>query len=113
VTPEERSLRSRLAAHESWARTADAPARTAPARQAFEHRFETQVDPDGTLDPKERARRAESARKAYFTRLALRSSVSRRRAVEARSAVEQFEHDADDADAELAFTGTDDTESSS
>jgi hypothetical protein len=113
VTPEERSLRARLAAHESWARTTDAPARTVRARQAFEHRFETQVDSDGTLDPKERARRAESARKAYFTRLALRSSVSRRRAVEARSAVVRLERAADDADAELASTGTHDAESSS
>ena len=71
------------------------------------------LTPMGRSTPRNEPARAESARKAYFTRLALRSSVSRRRAVEARSAVEQFEHDADDADAELAFTGTDDTESSS
>jgi hypothetical protein len=43
-------------------------------------RFEREVDPDGTLDPAERARRAENARKAYFASLALKSAVSRRKA---------------------------------
>jgi hypothetical protein len=39
--------------------------------------FERQVDPNGELDPAERARRAEYARKAYFTGLALRSAKVR------------------------------------
>ena len=80
LTPSERSLRARLAAHESWARTGDRTARTAAGTAAFLDRFEREVDPDGTLDPADRARRAESARKAYFTRLALRSAQARRRA---------------------------------
>jgi hypothetical protein len=54
----DRSLIARLAAHESWAKTADASARTAPARRAMLGRFEHQVDPDGVLSPAERARRA-------------------------------------------------------
>jgi hypothetical protein len=78
LTAEQRSLRARLAAHESWAATEDPTARTAPAREAFLDRFERQVDPDGVLDPAERARRGESARKAHFTRLALASSKARR-----------------------------------
>ena len=41
--------------------------------------FEKQVDPDGTLEPAERARRAESARKAHFARLALKSAQARRK----------------------------------
>src|SRR5262249_41219444 len=45
LTPEQRSLRARLASHASWARTDDPSARTAPARSAFFHRFEQQVDP--------------------------------------------------------------------
>lgn len=61
LTPEERSLRARMAAHESWARTGDRSARTAPARKAAMDRYERQVDPEGTLDPAERARRAEHA----------------------------------------------------
>jgi len=74
-----RSLRARVAAHTSWAATTDRAARTAPARRAALDRFERQVDPDGTLDPAERALRAESAKKAYFAGLALRSVEARRR----------------------------------
>jgi hypothetical protein len=75
----DRSLVARLAAHESWARTADPSARTEPARRAPLDRFEREVDPDGALSPDERARRAAHARKACFTRLALRSAQARRR----------------------------------
>ena len=74
----DRSLIARLAAHESWARTADPSARTEPARRALLDRFERQVDPDGVLSPEERARRAGHARKACFARLA-RSAQARRR----------------------------------
>jgi len=78
TTAAERSTLARLAAHESWAATPDRSARTAPARAAMLARFELQVDPDGTLPPIERARRAESARRAHFTRLALKSARARR-----------------------------------
>jgi hypothetical protein len=79
MTPAERSLRGQIAAHESWARTENRSARTAPARQAAFDKFERQVDPDQKLLPAERARRAEHARKAYFAQLALKSAQSRRR----------------------------------
>lgn len=46
--------------------------------------FEREVDPDGVLDPTERARRAEYARKAYFARLALLSAKARRKAAMSR-----------------------------
>lgn len=57
-------------------------------------RFEDQVDPERTLTPGERARRAEHARKAYFARLALKSAKARA----ARKLVAEGEA----ADAELA-----------
>ena len=79
LTPAQRTLRARLAAHTSWANTSDRTARTAAARKAANDRFARQVDPDGTLPPEERAKRAEHARKAYFTALALRSARARRR----------------------------------
>ena len=79
LTPSERSLRARMAAHASWAKTDDRSARTAPARRAALARFEHQVDPDGGLSPTERARRAESAMRAHMSRLALRSAQARRR----------------------------------
>ena len=79
LTPTERTIRAQIAAHESWAHTEDRPARTANARKAMLDKFESQVDPDGTLAPAERAKRAEHARKAHFKRLALKSAQARRR----------------------------------
>ncbi|MDQ6730248.1 MAG: hypothetical protein M3022_08085 [Actinomycetota bacterium] len=78
LSPAERSLRARLAAHSLHARVSDPAAHTAPARRAFLDRFEREVDPDGELPVAERIRRAEHARKAYFARLALRSARARR-----------------------------------
>lgn len=78
-TPEQRALRSRLAAYRLHA-THDPKETTKKAREAFAARFEREADPEGVLSPEERARRAEAARRAYFTGLALRSSRARRRA---------------------------------
>jgi hypothetical protein len=78
---EPRVLAGRIGAHESWARTEDRAARTAPARRAFDARFEREVDPDEVLPPAERAQRAAHARKAYFARLALKSAKARRQRV--------------------------------
>lgn len=85
LTPAERTLRARLAAHQSWAATPDPAKRLAPARAAFRARFEHEVDPDGTLDPAERARRAEHAHRAHMSRLALASAKARRIRKEAAS----------------------------
>lgn len=52
---------------------------TRAAREGFMRKFELEVDPDGTLEPGERVRRAELARKAHMARLALKSSQVRRR----------------------------------
>jgi hypothetical protein len=79
LTPDERALRARIAAHTRWAHTDDRQAATRPARDAFLARFEHQVDPEGTLPPAERQRRAESARRAHMLRLAKRSAKSRRK----------------------------------
>lgn len=79
LSPNERSLRARIAAHESWAHTPDRSARTANARKAMQDKFERQVDPDGVLSPSERAKRAANARKAFYSGLALKSAKARRR----------------------------------
>ena len=99
ATHSERSLRSRAAAHTRWSRCEDPTAATEPARRALLDRFERDVDPDGTLSPPERARRAEHAKKAYFTGLALKSSRARRRG---RELLAEAHH----ADAELRDGGT-------
>lgn len=77
--PDRRSRLARLAAHSRWA-TEDRTAGTAAARRGFEERFVRLVDPDGVLDPAERARRAESARRAHFIRMAEKSAAARRKA---------------------------------
>jgi hypothetical protein len=82
VNQSERILRARLAAYVLHSKV-DSRAHTAPAREAFNARFEREVDPDGVLAPKERARRAALARKAYYTRLSLKAAQARRAAREA------------------------------
>jgi hypothetical protein len=79
LTPEQRAMRASIAAHVQWANESDPAGRTAGARAAFLARFEREADPDGVLDPAERARRAEHLRRAYFTRLALASSRARKK----------------------------------
>jgi hypothetical protein len=76
-TPAERTLQARMAAHLMHARN-DSRVTSAPGRTAFLVRFEREVDPDGILDPEERARRAEQARSAYFARLSLAAAKARR-----------------------------------
>ena len=85
-TPTERSLRARLAAHESWARTSDRTGRTESARRAFDDRFEKQVDPDSVLDPVLRAQMAESARRAYYSRMAYSAIIGECQAWESTAA---------------------------
>jgi hypothetical protein len=76
-----RSAAARLAAHESWARTADRAARPAPARAGLDARFKREarerLGPQAT--PQQIAAAAGSARKAYFARLSLASITARQR----------------------------------
>jgi len=73
-------ISGRAGGYASWANTADAdiPARMAATWRGRSARFEREVDPDGTMDPVERARRARQAEAAYMARLALRSAQARR-----------------------------------
>ena len=77
LSPAERSLRSRLAAHRLHSRY-DSKELTKPARAAFEQRFLNEVDPDRVLPEAERLRRADHAKKAYFLDLARKSAQSRK-----------------------------------
>ncbi|WP_436792611.1 hypothetical protein [Actinospongicola halichondriae] len=77
LTPTQRTLRAQIAAHTRWAND-DPVAGTEKARAAFLDKFEREVDPDGDLEPGERARRAAHARKAHFKRLAFKSAKARR-----------------------------------
>ena len=77
LTPEERALRAKIAAHALHSKR-DPRETTAKARQTFLARFEAEVDPNNTLDPVERLRRAEQARKEHFARMAYHSAKARR-----------------------------------
>jgi hypothetical protein len=74
-----RSLRGRIGAYTRWANTEDRWKATQPARDGFYAKFEREVDPEGKLSPKERAKRAEYARRAYYQRLAVKSVQARQR----------------------------------
>lgn len=74
-----RVLRARIAAHALHAKVTNPTQHTQAARTAFLSRFEREVDPEGLLEPQERARRAEHAKKAYFLKLALASAEKRRK----------------------------------
>lgn len=78
LTPAERTLRARAAAHASHAATSDPAARAAKGAAGMLAKFERQVDPDGVLDPADRRRRAEHLRKAHMAKLALASAKARR-----------------------------------
>lgn len=77
LTPEQRAMRARLAAHVRWSKARDRAAELAKARQTFMSKFEKEVDPNGEMTPEARALAAESARKAYFARLAFKSATAR------------------------------------
>lgn len=64
---------------ETWAQTVDRTARTQPARDALERKFEREVDPDGLMDPLTKAKAVAAHRRAYFLRLAAKSAEARRR----------------------------------
>lgn len=72
MTPDERRLRARIAAHARWKTCPDRRAATAPARAAFMDKFEIEVDPDGVLDFEERQIRARHALAEHMARLQLR-----------------------------------------
>lgn len=81
LTPEQRSLRARIAAHSKWAAT-DPIAGTESARASSpgtDTYWLQQVDPNHLLSEQERYRRATSAKRAHFARLALASSKARRK----------------------------------
>jgi hypothetical protein len=75
----EMAQRGRIGAHTTLSRH-DPHQLTSRAREAFLTMFEKQVDPDSTLPPDERRRRATHARKAHMARLARLSALARKEA---------------------------------
>jgi hypothetical protein len=75
---DDRVLIARIAAAERWARERDRTAATEMARRGLIAKFEREVDPDGTLDPAERARRVEHLRRAQLLRASRAAAAARR-----------------------------------
>ncbi len=76
--PHLRRLVASKAANTRWA-FEDPTVQSERARAAIEARFAQLVDPDGKLEPAERARRAARAKKAHYQGLALKSVQARRK----------------------------------
>ena len=77
LSPEDATLRGRIGAYETHARH-DVRLTTANARATFLASFAAAVDPDRTLSPAERERRARAAIRAHLARLAYRRWKSAR-----------------------------------
>lgn len=75
----DRVLRARIAAAQRWGHTTDRSAATAPARRGLRAKFEREADPDATLTPDERARRADQLMHAHMLRMSLAAARARRR----------------------------------
>lgn len=88
LTPNERSMRARIAANERWAKH-DSRAHAAKMRAAQDAKWLDRVDPDRELPEAERQRRAEAARRAHFQRLAYRSARARRERAELAARLER------------------------
>jgi hypothetical protein len=79
LSPQQRSLRASIVGHAQKAKY-DSRELTKNARAASPGSlgyWEREVDPDGQLDPSERARRAQHLLRAHMQRLALASSKAR------------------------------------
>jgi hypothetical protein len=77
LTPEQRSLRAKLAANTRWSQDGDRKGAGKRAQAGLLAKFVDQVDPDRILPEDERTRRALAARRAHMQRLALASSKAR------------------------------------
>ena len=81
------ALYGSIGGNESWSRTKDRSARTAPARAVSppsDEYWENRVDPSREMSHPDRRKAAQNAKRAYFQRLALKSAKARRARKQAR-----------------------------
>jgi hypothetical protein len=94
--PEEAALAAKIASNTRWGRTADRAAALAPAHAGLRAKFLREADPDGTLDPGERERRADQLHRAHMLRMTLAAKRARRLAREAAAEADAAEAALDD-----------------
>jgi hypothetical protein len=85
ITPEERKARARKAANTRWSKPGARERQASAASAAIYRRAEQQIDPDGILDPAQRAKLVTSALRAQaadlqLTRLRKQKTAGSRRA---------------------------------
>jgi hypothetical protein len=82
-----RSLQNRAAIATRWSRlpAGERTKQTQPARDGILARLANQIDPDGKLDPAERAKLAEEARRAHLLTIAAKGVSARAANREARA----------------------------
>jgi hypothetical protein len=85
LTPEERRLRARAAAHARWSRPGARERQRESIRAARLRHHERLVDPEGVLDEVERVLLAEHSLRAEMMGLALRSAKARRQRPSSKS----------------------------
>jgi hypothetical protein len=78
LTPEQRSLRARIAAHARWSKPGARQRQAVAASAAQLRRHEFLVDPAGDMDPVERRQAAESSIKAEMAKLSFQAAKARR-----------------------------------
>ncbi|MCW2900627.1 MAG: hypothetical protein JWO67_2892 [Streptosporangiaceae bacterium] len=83
-------LQQRSAALDRWDACTDRTAATAPAREGLQKRFERLADPDGLLDPVERAKRVEDLRADHYRDMRAKSAESRAKAAGAAEYIRQL-----------------------
>jgi hypothetical protein len=76
LSPEQRSLRAKAAAHVMHSRN-DSRELTKAARSGFAASFERMADPEGLLSEEERRRRADHLMRAHMAKLSLKASKAR------------------------------------
>jgi hypothetical protein len=77
LSPAQRILRSRIAG-KKCASLHSPDDMLAAARTALASKWEREVDPDCTLEPAERERRANAARASFFAALSLKGQMARK-----------------------------------
>ena len=82
LSPSERRLRAQKAGLTGWANTVDRSARGRHANAGLLAKYERQADPDGTMDPRERAKRASTLLKQHYADMRWKAVEARRRRVQ-------------------------------
>jgi hypothetical protein len=70
--------RAKVAANDRWSRPGARKRQSEKIREARQRLYEQRVDPDGVLEPRERAKAADNLMRADMARLALQSARARR-----------------------------------